>query len=395
MAANRSLLILPGDGIGPEVTRQARRVIEWLDRRRAVRFGVKEGLIGGAAYDAHGTPLTDETLADALAADAVLLGAVGGPKWDRLDFAKRPERALLKLRKAMGLFANLRPAIVHESLAGASSLRPELVAGLDLMIVRELTGGIYFGEPRGIEPLADGERRGVNTEVYTTSEIRRVAQVAFELARERGKRVCSVDKANVLESSVLWREEVQKLRDEKFKDVELAHMYVDNAAMQLVRSPKQFDVIVTTNLFGDILSDEAAMLTGSLGMLPSASLGAAPATALREAPRSAERLRGAEASRSGEAGGGVRKALYEPVHGSAPDIAGRDVANPVAAILSFAMLLRHSFAMKEEAGLIEGAVARVLASGLRTADIMQPGKGKVSTTVMGDSILRELDKQAA
>jgi 3-isopropylmalate dehydrogenase len=383
MAANRSLLILPGDGIGPEVMRQARRVIEWLDRRRAVRFGVTEGLIGGAAYDAHGTPLTDETLADALAADAVLLGAVGGPKWDRLDFAKRPERALLKLRKAMGLFANLRPAIVHESLAGASSLRPELVAGLDLMIVRELTGGIYFGEPRGIEPAADGERRGVNTEVYTTSEIRRVAQVAFELARERGKRVCSVDKANVLESSVLWREEVQKLRDEKFKDVELAHMYVDNAAMQLVRNPKQFDVIVTTNLFGDILSDEAAMLTGSLGMLPSASLGAAPAAALREA-----------ASRSGEAGGGVRKALYEPVHGSAPDIAGRDVANPVAAILSFAMLLRHSFAMKEEAGLIEGAVARVLASGLRTADIMQPGKGKVSTTVMGDSILRELDKQA-
>ena len=383
MAANRSLLILPGDGIGPEVMRQARRVIEWLDRRRAVRFGVTEGLIGGAAYDAHGTPLTDETLADALAADAVLLGAVGGPKWDRLDFAKRPERALLKLRKAMGLFANLRPAIVHESLAGASSLRPELVAGLDLMIVRELTGGIYFGEPRGIEPLADGERRGVNTEVYTTSEIRRVAQVAFELARERGKRVCSVDKANVLESSVLWREEVQKLRDEKFKDVELAHMYVDNAAMQLVRNPKQFDVIVTTNLFGDILSDEAAMLTGSLGMLPSASLGAAPAAALREA-----------ASRSGETGGGARKALYEPVHGSAPDIAGRDVANPVAAILSFAMLLRHSFAMKEEAGLIEGAVARVLASGLRTADIMQPGKGKVSTTVMGDSILRELDKQA-
>ena len=383
MAANRSLLILPGDGIGPEVMRQARRVIEWLDRRRAVRFGVTEGLIGGAAYDAHGTPLTDETLADALAADAVLLGAVGGPKWDRLDFAKRPERALLKLRKAMGLFANLRPAIVHESLAGASSLRPELVAGLDLMIVRELTGGIYFGEPRGIEPAADGERRGVNTEVYTTSEILRVAQVAFELARERGKRVCSVDKANVLESSVLWREEVQKLRDEKFKDVELAHMYVDNAAMQLVRNPKQFDVIVTTNLFGDILSDEAAMLTGSLGMLPSASLGAAPAAALREA-----------ASRSGEAGGGVRKALYEPVHGSAPDIAGRDVANPVAAILSFAMLLRHSFAMKEEAGLIEGAVARVLASGLRTADIMQPGKGKVSTTVMGDSILRELDKQA-
>ncbi len=373
MAANKSLLILPGDGIGPEVMRQVRRLIEWLDRHRAVRFEVKEGLIGGAAYDAHGTPLTDETFEEALAVDAVLLGAVGGPQWDKLDFAKRPERALLKLRKAMGLFANLRPAIVFETLAGASSLKPELVEGLDLMIVRELTGGIYFGDPRGIEPAADGERRGVNTEVYTTSEIRRVARVAFELARERGKRVCSVDKANVLESSVLWREEVQKLRDEKFRDVELAHMYVDNAAMQLVRSPKQFDVIVTTNLFGDILSDEAAMLTGSLGMLPSASLGAAPA----------------------KAGGGVRKALYEPVHGSAPDIAGRDVANPVAAMLSFAMLLRYSFEMREEASLIEGAVARVLASGLRTADIMQPGKGKVSTTVMGDSILRELDKQAA
>jgi 3-isopropylmalate dehydrogenase len=368
--ANKSLLILPGDGIGPEVMRQVRRLIEWFDRRRAVRFEVKEGLIGGAAYDVHGTPLTDETFEEALALDAVLLGAVGGPKWDKLEFAKRPERALLKLRKAMGLFANLRPAIVFETLAGASSLKPELVEGLDLMIVRELTGGIYFGDPRGIEPAADGERRGINTEVYTTSEIRRVARVAFELARERGKRVCSVDKANVLESSMLWREEVEKLRDEKFKDVELTHMYADNAAMQLVRDPKQFDVIVTTNMFGDILSDEAAMLTGSLGMLPSASLGAAE-------------------------DGGARKALYEPAHGSAPDIAGRDVANPVAAILSFAMLLRFSFEMKEDASLIENAVARVLAGGLRTADIMQPGKGKVSTTVMGDSILRELDKQAA
>ena len=369
MPANRSLLILPGDGIGPEVMRQALRVLEWFDRRRKLRFEVKDGPIGGAAYDVHATPLTDETLQDALVADAVLLGAVGGPKWDKLEFAKRPERGLLKLRKAMGLFANLRPATVHDSLAGASSLRPELVAGLDLVIVRELTGGIYFGEPRGIEPLADGERRGINTEVYTSSEIRRVAEVAFELARARRNRVCSVDKANVLESSVLWREEVQKLRDERFEDIELTHMYVDNAAMQLVRNPKQFDVIVTTNMFGDILSDEASMLTGSLGMLPSASLGAAGKD-------------------------GMRKALYEPVHGSAPDIAGRDCANPLAAILSFAMMLRYSFDMKEEADLIEGAVARVLASGLRTADIMQPGKGKVSTTVMGDSIIRELDKQA-
>jgi 3-isopropylmalate dehydrogenase len=370
MPANKSLLILPGDGIGPEVMRQVRRVIEWFDRRRSLRFEVKEGLIGGASIEAHGVPLTEGTLAEAKAADAVLLGAVGGPKWDKLDFARRPERGLLGLRKAMGLFANLRPALVFEALADASSLKPELVAGLDLMLVRELTGGIYFGEPRGIEQQATGERRGVNTEVYTTAEIRRVAAVAFELARQRRKRLCSVDKANVLESSVLWREEVEKLHAEAFKDVELTHMYVDNAAMQLVRNPKQFDVIVTTNLFGDILSDEASMLTGSLGMLPSASLGAADEL-------------------------GRRPALYEPVHGSAPDIAGRDVANPLAAILSFAMLLRYSFAMAEDAGLIENSVKRVLAGGLRTADIMQAGKGKVSTSVMGDSVIRELDKQAA
>ncbi|HLI10442.1 MAG TPA: 3-isopropylmalate dehydrogenase [Alphaproteobacteria bacterium] len=370
MPANKSLLILPGDGIGPEVMRQVNRVIEWFDRRRAVRFEVTEGLIGGASYDAHGTPLTEETIEQAMAADAVLLGAVGGPKWDTLDFAKRPERGLLGLRKAMELFANLRPAIVFEALADASTLKPELVAGLDLVIVRELTGGIYFGEPRGVEPLANGERKGVNTEVYTTSEIRRVARVAFELARQRRKRLCSIDKANVLESSVLWRDEVQRLHDTEFKDVELSHMYVDNAAMQLVRNPKQFDVIVTTNMFGDILSDEASMLTGSLGMLPSASLGAAD-------------------------GSGRRRALYEPVHGSAPDIAGRDIANPLAAILSFAMLLRYSFGMTEDADLIERAVRRVLDGGLRTADIMQGGKGRVSTTVMGDSIIRELDKQAA
>ncbi|MFI5023029.1 MAG: 3-isopropylmalate dehydrogenase [Alphaproteobacteria bacterium] len=370
MTANKSLLMLPGDGVGPEVLRQARRVIDWFDRRRALRFELKEGLIGGASIDAHGTPLTEETLAAALAADAVLLGAVGGPKWDKLEFAKRPERGLLKLRKAMELFANLRPSIVFESLAGASTLKPEVVSGLDLLIVRELTGGIYFGEPRGIEDLGRGERRGVNTEVYTSEEIRRVARVAFELARGRQKRVTSIDKANVLESSVLWREEVQKLRDKEFKDVELGHMYVDNAAMQLLRDPKQFDVIVTSNLFGDILSDEASMLVGSLGMVPSASLGAADKD-------------------------GRRRALYEPVHGSAPDIAGRDIANPLGAILSFAMLLRHSYEMTEEAELVERAVKNVLTSGLRTADVMQPGKGRVSTTVMGDSIVRELDKTAA
>jgi 3-isopropylmalate dehydrogenase len=370
MPANKSLLILPGDGIGPEVMRQVRRVIEWFDRRRSIRFEVKDGLIGGASIDAHRTPLTDETLEAAIAADAVLLGAVGGPKWDALEFALRPERGLLKLRKSMELFANLRPAIVFDSLADASTLKPEVVSGLDLVIVRELTGGIYFGEPRGIEGLERGNRRGINTEVYTSEEIKRVGRVAFELARGRGRKVCSIDKANVLESSVLWREEMQKLRDKEFKNVELSHMYVDNAAMQLVRSPKQFDVIVTSNLFGDILSDEASMLTGSLGMLPSASLGAAEK-------------------------GGRRKALYEPVHGSAPDIAGKDIANPLASILSFAMLLRYSFEMAEDADLIEGAVKRVLAGGLRTADIMQPGKGRVSTSVMGDSIIRELDKHGA
>ncbi len=369
MPANRSLLILPGDGIGPEVMRQVRRVIEWFDRRRAVRFDVREGLVGGAAYEAEGTPLSDATLAKALAADAVLLGAVGGPQWDRLDFALKPERGLLRLRKEMELFANLRPALVFNSLVDASTLKPEAIAGLDLLIVRELTGGIYFGEPRGIESLGKEGRRGFNTEVYSTNEIRRVAQLAFELARKRKRRLCSVDKANVLESSMLWREEVTALGG-KYKDVELSHMYVDNAAMQLLRNPRQFDVIVTTNMFGDILSDEAAMLTGSLGMLPSASLGAG-------------------------AKGEAKRGLYEPVHGSAPDIAGKDVANPIAALLSFAMLLRLSFGMEEDASLIESAVKNVLAGGLRTSDIMQPGKGRVSTSVMGDSIIRELDKQAA
>ena len=371
MPANKSLLILPGDGIGPEVMRQVRRVVEWFDRRRHVHFDLAEGLVGGAALDAEGTPLADATLERAMAADAVLLGAVGGPKWDSLEFSKKPERGLLRLRKEMGLYANLRPALVYESLVDASTLKPQYVAGLDLMIVRELTGGIYFGEPRGVEKLPGGGRRGFNTEVYTTDEIRRVARVAFELAQKRAKRVCSVDKANVLETSGLWREEVTSLHAAAFKDIELSHMYVDNAAMQLVRNPKQFDVIVTSNLFGDILSDEASMLTGSLGMLPSASLGeAAPGRA-------------------------VRSALYEPVHGSAPDIAGKEMANPIAALLSFAMLLRLSFGMAEDADLVEGAVKRVLAGGLRTSDIMQPGKGRVSTSVMGDSIVRELDKQGA
>jgi 3-isopropylmalate dehydrogenase len=366
MTANKKLLILPGDGIGREVMAVTERVIEWYAKRRSLRFDVEEDLIGGIAYDTHGTPLADETLARAKAADAVLLGAVGGPKWEGLARDHKPEAGLLKIRKEMGLFANLRPAVVFSSLADASSLRSELIAGLDIMIVRELTGGIYFGEPRGIEDMGNGERRGYNTMVYTTSDIRRIARVAFDLARKRDGRVCSVDKANVLDVSVLWREEVIKLHDEEYDDVELTHMYVDNAAMQLVRDPKQFDVMVTGNLFGDILSDAAAMLTGSLGMLPSASLGA-------------------------ETGGRV-PALYEPVHGSAPDIAGKDMANPLATLQSFSMMLRYSFDLEEDAAVLDTAISNVLASGLRTADIMQQGKARVSTSTMADAILREMDK---
>ncbi|MGE0120426.1 MAG: 3-isopropylmalate dehydrogenase [Dongiaceae bacterium] len=369
MAKNRKLLILAGDGIGPEVMRQVARVIDWFARKRAVSFEIQEGLAGGASIDKHGTPLTDETMADALAADAVLLGACGGPKWDNLPFEKKPERGLLRLRKDMELFANLRPALVFDALVDASSLKPDLVRGLDLMIVRELTGGVYFGSPRGIETLPDGSRRGVNTQVYTTAEIQRVARVAFELARRRSKKLCSVEKANVMESGVLWREEVTKLHAE-YKDVELSHMYADNCAMQLVRQPKQFDVIVTDNLFGDLLSDCAAMLTGSLGMLPSASLGAADAA-------------------------GRRRALYEPVHGSAPDIAGKDMANPLATILSYGMMLRHSFGLGDDADLIDRAVQNVLAAGIRTADIATPGATRTSTTGMGDALLRELDRLAA
>ncbi|MFQ5619735.1 MAG: 3-isopropylmalate dehydrogenase [Rhodospirillales bacterium] len=370
MPANKRLLILPGDGIGPEVMGEVRRVIDWMAKKRAATFDVKEELVGGAAYDVHGTPITDETMARAMEADAVLLGAVGGPKWDDLPFADKPERGLLRLRKDMDLFANLRPAVVFDALADASTLKKEVIAGLDIMIVRELTGGLYFGEPRGIEDLPDGTRRGVNTQVYTTPEIQRVARVAFELAGKRGNRVCSVEKANVMESGILWREEVQKIHDTEFPGVELSHMYADNCAMQLVRNPKQFDIIVTDNIFGDMLSDTAAMLTGSLGMLPSASLGAVDDS-------------------------GRRLALYEPVHGTAPDIAGKGLANPLATLLSFAMCLRYSFDMGEDADLIETAARRVLDGGLRTADIMQPGKAKVSTAVMGEAITRELDKLAA
>ena len=362
---SNTLLILPGDGIGPEVMAEVRKVIDWFGTQ-GLAFDISEGLVGGCSYDAHGTPLTDETMARAQSVDAVLLGAVGGPKYDVLDFAVKPERGLLRLRKEMDLYANLRPAQCFDARADFSSLKREVVAGLDIMIVRELTSGVYFGEPRGIFPDNEGGRFGVNTQRYTTNEIRRVARSAFELARRRSNRVCSMEKANVMESGILWREEVQWVHDNEYPDVELSHMYADNGAMQLVRNPRQFDVIVTDNLFGDLLSDAAAMLTGSLGMLPSASLGAPMAN-------------------------GRPKALYEPVHGSAPDIAGQGKANPIACILSFAMALRYSFDQGAAADRLEQAVEQVLAQGVRTADLLQKDGGTpVSTAEMGDAIVRAL-----
>jgi 3-isopropylmalate dehydrogenase len=370
MASNRKLLVLPGDGIGVEVMRQVHRVVDWFDKRRTVSFDVKEGLVGGAAIDKHGMPIDDATMDMAMNADATLFGAVGGPKWDGLPFEKKPERGLLRLRKDMDLFANLRPALVFDALADASSLKRELVAGLDILILRELTGGVYFGEPRGVSTLSDGQKKAVDTQVYTTSEIQRVARVAFELARKRNNKVHSVEKSNVMHTGVLWREVVTALHKSDYADVVLEHMLADNCNMQLVRNPKQFDVIVTDNLFGDMLSDCAAMLTGSLGMLPSASLGLPDAT-------------------------GRRKALYEPVHGSAPDIAGKDMANPMATLLSFAMMLRYSFDLPDDAALVEQAAKNVLAQGIRTRDIALPGEATVSTTQMGDALLRELDKLAA
>jgi 3-isopropylmalate dehydrogenase len=345
---------------------EVRKIIDWYGTKRNVTFDVSEGLVGGCAYDAHGTPLTDETMARAQEVDAVLLGAVGGPKYDNLDFSVKPERGLLRLRKEMDLYANLRPAQCFDALADFSSLKKDVVAGLDIMIVRELTSGIYFGEPRGIFEEGN-ERVGINTQRYTESEIERVARSAFELARRRNNRVCSMEKANVMESGLLWREVVQKVHDEEYPDVELSHMYADAGAMQLCRWPKQFDVIVTDNLFGDLLSDAAAMLTGSLGMLPSASLGAPMAN-------------------------GRPKALYEPVHGSAPDIAGQGKANPIACILSFAMALRYSFDMGSEADRLEKAVEQVLADGLRTADLLgEDGVQPVSTSEMGDAVVAALD----
>ena len=363
--SNPSLLILPGDGIGPEVMAQVRRIIDWYGDKRDLKFDVSEDLVGGAAYDAHGVPLHDDTMAKAQEADAVLLGAVGGPKYDDLDFSVKPERGLLRLRKEMDLYSNLRPAQCFDALADFSSLKKDIVAGLDIMIVRELTSGVYFGEPRGIFEEGN-ERVGINTQRYTESEIERAARSAFELAMRRNKKVCSMEKANVMESGILWREVTSRVAAD-YPEVELSHMYADNGAMQLVRAPKQFDVILTDNLFGDILSDCAAMLTGSLGMLPSASLGAPMEN-------------------------GRPKALYEPVHGSAPDITGQGKANPIACILSFAMALRYSFDQGAEADRLEAAVEKVLADGVRTADLLgEEGVDPVSTSGMGDAVLAALD----
>ena len=356
--SSRIIAVLPGDGIGEEVTTEAVRAIENLNASMDAGFECRHVPVGGTAYDLHGTPLPEETLSTAREADAILLGAVGGPKWETAPRELRPERALLGLRSELSLFSNLRPATLFPELADASTLKPEVVSGLDIMIVRELTGGIYFGGPRGIEEV-DGQRRGFNTMEYTESEVERIAHSAFKAAMQRDKKLCSVDKANVLEVSELWREIVTKLSAE-YPQVELSHMYVDNACMQLVRAPKQFDVILTTNMFGDILSDAASMLTGSIGMLPSASL---------------------------DSNG---KGMYEPVHGSAPDIAGQGVANPLATILSVAMMLRYTFGENEMATKVESAVQRVLAKGLRTADLARDGESPVSTSEMGQAVLEEL-----
>ena len=357
--------VIAGDGIGPEVVREVKKILEWFNKNKSLDFSFDEELIGGASIDVNEIPITDEVFYKALESEAVILGAVGGPKYDNLEFSKRPERALLKLRKELKLFANLRPAICFKQLVEASSLKPEIISGLDIMIVRELTGGIYFGEPRGIKPIENGERKGVNTHIYTSSEIIRVARIAFDLAKKRSNKVTSCEKSNVMEAGQLWKEEVQALHEKEYKDVELSHMLADNCAMQLLRNPKQFDVIVTDNLFGDMLSDQASMLTGSLGLLPSASLGAK--------------------NKDGE-----MRAMYEPIHGSAPDIAGKGIANPIATILSFAMALRYSLDLDKEAEALEKAVQDVLNDGLRTKDILSDGMKEVSTSQMGDAIISKL-----
>ncbi len=369
MASNRKVMVLPGDGIGNEVMHANMKIIDWLAKNRSLDFDISEGLVGGASYDAHGTPLTDEVLADCVGADAVLFGAVGGPQYDDLPFELKPERGLLTLRKEMDLFANLRPAIVFPALVEASTLKPEVVSGLDIMILRELCGGSYFAEPRGIDDLGDGIKKGYDTNAYTTPEIQRIGRVGIDLARKRNGRLTSVEKANVMHSGVLWRQVMTELHAAEGAGVELGHMYADNCAMQLVRNPKQFDVIVTDNLFGDLLSDCAAMLTGSLGMLPSASLGSPdPET-------------------------GLPKAMYEPVHGSAPDIAGKGLANPLAQFMSFSMMLRYSFDQVAEADLLDQAVSDALAS-KRTGDIMAPGCEQTGTDGMTAAVIDALDHVA-
>lgn len=361
-----NLLFLPGDGIGPEVSREVEKVVQWFGRAGLATFNIDYDLVGGAAYDAHHVAITDAAMDKAQKADAVLFGAVGGPKWANVPYEHRPEAGLLRLRKDLGLFANIRPAICYPALANASSLKPEMVEGLDIVIVRELTGGVYFGEPKEIVTLENGEKRAVDTQIYTTHEIERITKVAFDLAKTRRNKVSSAEKNNVMRTGVLWKEVVSRIHAQHYKDVELEHVLADNCAMQLVRWPKQYDVIVTDNLFGDILSDVAAMLTGSLGMLPSASLGETnPQT-------------------------GKRKALYEPVHGSAPDIAGQGIANPIAMIGSFAMALRYSFGLIEAADTLDHAIAKVLSSGIRTKDISEKGQPTVSTSQMGDAIVKAL-----
>jgi 3-isopropylmalate dehydrogenase len=359
----RNLFLLPGDGIGPEAMGEVRKIIAYMNEAKNAGFVTDEGLVGGSAYDAHGAAISDADMAKAMAADAVLFGAVGGPKWDSVPYEVRPEAGLLRLRKDLQLFANLRPAICYPALASASSLKPELVEGLDILIVRELTGGVYFGEPKQIIDLGNGQKRGIDTQVYDTFEIERISGVAFELARTRKNHVTSMEKRNVMKSGVLWNEVVTQTQKARYADVKLDHMLADAGGMQLVRWPKQFDVIVTDNLFGDMLSDIAAMLTGSIGMLPSASLGAPDVKTKK------------------------RKALYEPVHGSAPDIAGKGIANPIAMIASFAMCLRYSFGMVDEADKLEGAIAAVLDQGLRTKDILSAGMTEVGTVAMGDAII--------
>ena len=365
MSSNKKILILPGDGIGVEVMTEVLNIIDWMCKNKSITFDISERLVGGNAYDKEGDSISDSTMDEAINADAILFGAVGGPKWDNVEREKRPESSLLRLRKELDLFANLRPAVVFDALINSSSLKIDIVQGLDILILRELTSGVYFGQPRGINKISDNEDQAIDTQSYTTSEITRIGKVAFDLARKRSNNVTSVEKSNVMETGIFWRNIISQLHKDEFSDVGLQHMLADNCAMQLVRNPKQFDVILTDNLFGDLLSDIAAMLTGSLGLLPSASLGAKDKN-------------------------GNMRSLYEPVHGSAPDIAGKKVANPIATILSFGMALRYSLNLDKEADNLEKAVQNVLDEGLRTKDILSKGKKEVSTSEMGDAIISKL-----